>query len=271
MGSNVARLGVLLAGPVLVLGVREGYHRGRLAAITAAIVMWQLWAPVSEAVKANASGATTVAYFQPLIDHLAALPVGRIEVVPTSTRWESVYVAPHAALARGWETQLDRRYNALFYRRRLDPVAYERWLHRLGVSYVALSDAPKERWGRTEAALLAQPPAFLHEVWHAPHWRLFAVQHTRPLVTGGRLTALAPDGFSVAAQRAGTLLVRVRYTTFWAATGGACVSRGPGGFTLLHVTAGGQYDVRARWSIEALAHENACTIVAGRRGPVAGP
>jgi hypothetical protein len=271
MGSNVARLGVLLAGPVLVLGVREGYHRGRLAAITAAIVMWQLWAPVSEAVKADASGATTVAYFQPLIDHLAALPVGRIEVVPTSTRWESVYVAPHAALARGWETQLDRRYNALFYRRRLDPVAYERWLHRLGVSYVALSDAPKERWGRTEAALLAQPPAFLHEVWHAPHWRLFAVRHTRPLVTGGRLTALAPDGFSVAAQRAGTLLVRVRYTTFWAATGGACVSRGPGGFTLLHVTAGGQYDVRARWSIEALAHENACTIVAGRRGPVAGP
>jgi hypothetical protein len=263
MGSNVARLGVLLAGPVLVLGIRPGHHRVRLVATAAAIVVWQLWAPISEGVKANASAATTPAYFQPLVDRLAGLPIGRIEVVPTSTRWESVYVAPHAALARGWETQLDRRYNALFYRRQLDPVAYEHWLRRLGVSYVALSDAPKERWGQTEAALLARPPSFLREVWRSAHWRLFAVSHPRPLVTGGRLLSLAPDGFTVAARGSGSLLVRVRYTSFWAANGGACVSRGPGGFTLLQVATPGTYTVRARWSVQALASNDSCTPVAG--------
>ena len=39
----------------------------------------------------------------------------RIEVVPTRDHWEARWLAPHVAIARGWERQLDRDRNALFY------------------------------------------------------------------------------------------------------------------------------------------------------------
>jgi hypothetical protein len=252
MGSNVARLGVLLAGPVFLIGARPGRSRVLVLGTCATIAAWQAWAPVTELVKAETTRATSAAYFQPLLDRLAATPHGRVEVVPTSTRWDAVYVAPHAALARGWQTQLDTRYNALFYGERLDPVRYERWLRRLGITHVALSDAPKERWGQAETRLLRHgPPAFLHEIWRSRHWRLFAVVDPQPLVSGGRLAELDADSFTVVAERAGPLLVRVRWTPFWTPPRGACVARASRGFTALRVPAAGRYEVRARWSLSA--------------------
>jgi hypothetical protein len=272
MGSNVARLGVLLAGPVLLIGGRGGRSRLLVAATCAAILVWQAWAPVTEVLKADETKATSAAYFQPLLERLETIPHGRVEVVPTSTRWESVYVAPHVALARGWQTQLDTRYNALFYRDRLDPARYERWLWRLGITHVALSDAPKERWGLAEARLLRHPPPFLHEVWHSSHWRLFAVARPRSLVAGGRLVQLDADSFSVEAARPGSLLVRVRYTPFWKPPLGACVTRAADGFTLLRVPAAGRYEVRATWSLAAALRrsDDACppaaAVTADARG-----
>ncbi|HZV73376.1 MAG TPA: hypothetical protein VFF79_06640 [Conexibacter sp.] len=251
MGSNVARLGVLLAGPIFLIGARPGRSRALVAVTCAGIVAWQAWAPVTELVKADATRATTAAYFQPLLQRLEATPHGRVEVVPTSTRWESVFIAPHVALARGWQTQLDRRYDALFYRTRLDPLQYERWLQRLGITHVALSDAPKERWGLAEARLLRHPPPFLHEVWRSPHWRLFAVSDPQPLVTGGSLRALGADSFTVDAAAAGALLVRVRWTPFWTPPAGACVERSARGFTTLRVPRPGRYVVQAAWSLSA--------------------
>jgi hypothetical protein len=236
--------------------------------ICAAILVWQAWAPVTEVLKADDTTATTAAYFQPLLDRLAATPHGRVEVVPTSTRWESVYVAPHVALARGWQTQLDARYNALFYRDRLDPVGYERWLWRLGITHVAVSDSPKERWGRAEARLLRYPPGFLREMWHSGHWRLFAVQHSRALVSGGSLVALDADSFTVQADRPGSLLVRIRFTPFWKPPLGACVAPADDGFTRLHVPSAGRYEVRATWSVAA-ALRSSSDVCPAAGGPTA--
>jgi hypothetical protein len=257
MGSNVARLGVLAGGPLLALaaGAAGGPARSRRAVLVGtavAVLCWQLWAPVTEGLKAHDSQATTRAYFQPLTTELARLPPGRVEVVPTSTRWESVYVAGHVALARGWETQLDRRYNGLFYNDSLRPQAYGRWLRHLGVAYVAVSDGPKERWGRLEARLLAQPPGFLRQVWHRGHWRLLAVSGTPPIVAGGRLLALRPESVTVAATHAGPLAVRVRYTRFWDAGSGVCITRTPSGFTRLVVPAAGTYTLRASFAVSGL-------------------
>jgi hypothetical protein len=253
MGSNISRLGVLAAGPLLILGAGKQRSRHWLvtAVIAIAVGLWQLWAPVTEVLKAGRSPATTAAYFQPLLTELAQLPTGRVEVVPTSTRWESVYVARRVALARGWETQLDRRYNGLFYKQRLTAAAYVRWLQRLGVSYVALSDAPTERWGKNEARLLRGPATALPLVWRGRHWRLFAVPGTRSIVSRGQLLALGPDVVSVALP-AGSTLVRVRYTRFWSAGPGACVSRSADGFTLLRVRRPGVYTLQAHFGVEAL-------------------
>jgi hypothetical protein len=262
MGSNIARLGVLVAGPLLVLGAgasgASGSRRRLLMPVIAlAIGAWQLWAPVTEVLKARGSPATTAAYFQPLLAQLAVLPAGRVEVVPTSTRWESVYVARRTALARGWETQLDHRYNGLFYKPRLSISTYVRWLRRLGVSYVALSDAPTERWGKTEARLLRAHVPALPLVWRGRHWRVFAVPRTRALVSRGKLLRLTPDVVSVELP-AGSTLIRVRYTRFWSVGPGGCVSRSAGGFTRLRVRRPGVYTLRARLDIEALLGDGGC-------------
>jgi hypothetical protein len=211
--------------------------------------------------KAGRSHATSAAYFRPLLDELSGLPPGRVEVVPTSTRWESVYVARSVALARGWETQLDRRYNALFYARRLDFRTYMTWLRHLGVSYVALSDAPTERWGRNERRLLSAGHPALRMVWRSRHWRVFGVPGTPSLVSGGRLLKLAPESVTVAMAKPQTALIRVRYTRYWQAGPGTCTSRSAHGFTRLRVTKPGVYTMRARLDVRTLlgATDRGCT------------
>src|SRR4051794_14359488 len=176
MGSNVARLGVLLAGPVLVCTARS--DRRRLAACSAGLVAWTLWGPITETIKSTRSPATTSSYFRPPEQFLAGAGagLGRIEVIPTSTRWESVYLSRHFSLARGWETQLDYRRDRLFYGHDVDPAAYRRWLYANAVRFVALPDAPLERWGVAEARLVASRPDWLSLVWRSAHWRVFAVR-----------------------------------------------------------------------------------------------
>jgi hypothetical protein len=63
----------------------------------------------------------------------------RIEIPFTQNHGEARYVAPHVALARGWERQLDRERNALFYDDEpLTPQRYATWLRRNAVAYVAV-------------------------------------------------------------------------------------------------------------------------------------
>ena len=51
-------------------------------------------------------------------------------------------MAPSVALARGWERQLDRKANAVFYEGELTAERYHAWLRDTAVSHVALPDAP---------------------------------------------------------------------------------------------------------------------------------
>jgi hypothetical protein len=254
MGSNITRLGVLAGGPLLVLGLSARRWQPRLLTVGATLSLscWQLWGPVTEVLKASESDATSPTFFRPLVDELSALPPGRVEVVPTSTRWESVYVARTVAMARGWETQLDRRYNALFYARKLDFPTYIRWLRHLGVSYVALSDAPTERWGRNERRLLGASHPALRLLWRSRHWRVFGVPGTPSLVSGGRLLKLAPESVTVAMPKAETALIRVRYTRYWQAGPGTCTSRSAHGFTRLRVLRPGVYTMRAQLDMRTL-------------------
>ncbi len=77
-------------------------------------------------------------------------------MVPLATHWESRWVAPHVMLARGWERQLDRYRNPLFYEEpaALTPQRYREWLTANAVSYVALPDAKVDYSAEREAALL---------------------------------------------------------------------------------------------------------------------
>ena len=65
----------------------------------------------------------------------------RIEVAFTSSHWDATVLARRFDLARGWERQLDLRYNGLFYGEVLTRAAYQHWLLDTGVRFVVLSDA----------------------------------------------------------------------------------------------------------------------------------
>ena len=165
------------------------------------------------------------AYAAPLLARLRTdPPSGRVEIPLTRGHWETVSVAAAIPLARGWERQLDRHRDRLFYGPRLDPTAYRRWLAANAVSEVALPDAPMDPAGRAEAELVARRPAFLRPVWHDAHWRLFRVRGATPVASPGARARLAPDGVAVTTARPGRVLLRLRWTPYWRLAGGeGCV------------------------------------------------
>jgi len=249
VGGNVDRLGALAAGPLAVCALLDASPRWRRAAavvLVAPLLYWQVNAPLTDFVSTRSNPAVEASYYRPLIGELKALGVGygarpvRIEVVPTVDHWEARYVAPAAMIARGWERQLDRYRNPLFYEE--GPIAastYRLWLAAQAISYVALPDAPLDYSGKAEARLVRSPEAsrFLQEVWRSEHWRLFAVVHPQPLAEpAATLTDASTDSFVVHAPFAGPYTVRLRFSPYWSLqSGSGCVEEGPEGWTAVRV------------------------------------
>ena len=246
MGSNIARLGVAFAVPVALLAARRG-PRLYLPAVAIAATVWLIFAPATEIAKSLGAPETHPSYYAPLLAQLqrrVATP-GRVEVVPSATRWETVYVAERYPLARGWETQLDRARNKLFYRRALSAASYLRWLRQNAVRFVALSRAAKERWGRAEERLLRRGAAGLRLVWASRRWRLYAVAAPRPLASGARVTRLGTNAVVLQAAAARKVVLRVRWSRYWDAAPGVCIARRPDGFMDLTLRRAGRVVLRA--------------------------
>ncbi len=256
VGGNADRLGALLAGPVAACALAGGTLRdSRLRALLVLspfLFYWQANAPVTDFVAATGDPAVAAPYYQPLLSELRALGVGygarpaRIEVVATVDHWEARWVAPHVMLARGWERQLDRGRNGLFYgSEALDAASYRSWLARQAVSYVALGDSSLDYSAKAEAALLLDPRsgsgAYLHEIWHSRHWRLFAVSDPTPLAQAPAvMRAASSESFTLSVPAPGSYEARLRFSPYWAVTGGAgCVAEAPGGWTLVEARRAG--------------------------------
>jgi hypothetical protein len=275
MGSNATRLGATFAGPLLLCAAagrgRPGLGRHGVAVVVAAagMLVWQWWAPVREVAKGATDPSVHAAYYEPLASWLERRggPPARLEVPFTRGHFEAAHLAPRFALARGWETQLDTKYNGLFYRGgKLTPATYERWLRRSAVRYVAVPDAPLDPAGKQEAALVDRRPAFLTPAARLAHWRIYRLRHAAPLVSGGAvLLSMGPRGFAVQARGPGAILVRVRWTPYWAVRrGAACLRPAPHGWTRLVVGAPGTVRVAAHFTPgRAIARGRVCQA-AGR-------
>ncbi len=272
MGSNVERYAVLLAGPLLLCTLlaapRDGARpaRGRRAAAVLALCAWALWAgwgPLRETLAVAGSQSTGSAYYAPVerfLDSHAHRPV-RLEVPLTRTHWETAELAPRVSLARGWEKQLDTRYDSVLLDPALNARSYERWLHEQAVSYVALPDAKLDPSSAREGELIRAGLPYLREVFAGRHWRIYAVRAATPLAAGpGRLTSLGHESFTLAADSPGSFLVRVRFTRYWTLTrGDGCVERAAGGWTRVAARAAGPIVVRARFSLgRALGLAGSC-------------
>ena len=177
-------------------------------------------------------------YYQPLLAFLERQsgPPFRVEIPFTKFHWEAYEVAPRFPLARGWERQLDIKYNHLFYGGALTAASYRAWLHSMAVRFVAVSDAPLDYSAKRETALVDRGLPYLRLVLRTAHWRVYAVSDPTPIVQGpATLTALGPNSLTIAAPRPGTVLVRVRFTPYWAiASGSGCVAPA-GNFTQLRL------------------------------------
>jgi hypothetical protein len=272
MGSNIERYGVLLAGPLLICAVaraRESEDVSRAATVAAvlAVGLWAVWAgwgPVRETLAVAGNPSTKGPYYAPVerfLDEHAQTPV-RIEVPLTRTHWETAELAPRVSLARGWEKQLDVRYDGVLLSPSLSAASYERWLRSQAVAYVALPDVELDPSSAREGKLIRAGLPGLREVFSSRHWRIYAVSAPQLLAAGpGRLTALGHESFALNVSAPGSFLVRVRYTPYWTITsGGGCVSRAPGGWTRVDASTRARVIVRASFSLSrALSPGRSCS------------
>jgi hypothetical protein len=245
MGSNVARLGELLAGPLLV-GLGSARRRWLLGIALAGAAVWQVAQPIADLAHGNA--APYAPQTAALVRELRALraDTARVEAVPQYGHWESTELATVVPLARGWERQLDIERNPIFYGGVLTPDAYYRWLRYNAVRYVAISAATPDPAAAAEAATVRAGQPWLVPVWHNAFWRLYRVAGSDPLASRPAVvTATSPASITLRLSRPGTTIVRVHWSALLRAAG-AVVSRA-GAWTRVTVRAPGSYVLTGRY------------------------
>ncbi|HEY3484100.1 MAG TPA: hypothetical protein VGK49_01895, partial [Ilumatobacteraceae bacterium] len=234
VGANITRLGMYAVGPVLLALVP--LRRAVLALVLPFAWFWQ-WSPAFDAILRSGHDASTeLSYHQPLLDFVDDVgpPLGRVEVVPTARHWEAAFVALDMPIARGWERQLDKRFNPVFYESGLTPIEYERWLRTNGVRFVALPDVPLDDSGKEEAEIVRSEPSFLDEVWSSAHWRVFEVVDGTGLIDGPAFLAeLGVDTATLVVVEQRDVLLRVRASAFWVSDPPLCIEPTHDGWILL--------------------------------------
>jgi hypothetical protein len=264
LGGNAVRLGALFGGPVLAAVMLA--RRPRLGAFSVVVLSlalagglyWQVTASVSQIARSVGDPSTSPEYFQPPARWLRAHGgTGvRVEVPPTANHWESAYLATQFELARGWLRQLDTTRDDIFYdgESQLTDAAYEHWLHRNAISYVALPDAPLDYSSVAERRLILSAPSYLNLRWTSAHWRIYAVRNPQPLVEPMGAAAahtlwVGRQSFGLDVTRPGDFLVRVNFTPYWSISRGAgCLLR-HGEWTIAHASHPGILRVSADFSL----------------------
>lgn len=216
-GSNVLRLGLLVAGVVVVATVRP---TALMALLLVGALAWQVDPLRGDLNDDRVPDATA------LRTELVALGSQRAEVVAPREHRESWQVATAVPLARGWGRQVDYRDNRLFYERRLSAAAYLRWLRDHAVDHVAVPRFGAIDFGSTtEAKLLRYPVAGLTEVWRDDDWVVYAVDRPTPLADGAIVLSSTRTGLTLRAAAPGDVQVKVRWSRWLTLDGPGCVER----------------------------------------------
>jgi hypothetical protein len=262
VGSNAARLGALVAGPLAAL---LWWPQRRRLLIAAAVPLFYLqWqAPIRDVYITANDPSVLASYYRPLLAFLNRQdgPPFRVEIPFTKFHWEAYDVAPRFPLARGWERQLDIKYNHLFYGGALTPATYEAWLHKMAVHFVAISDARLDYSAEQEEALVDRGLRYLRLVLQTAHWHVYAVSDPTPIVQGpATLRSLGPNSLTLDVRHPGRVLVRVRFTPYWVIAGGSGCVAPAGDFTALTLRRPGTVRLVTDFSPDRIATTSArCT------------
>jgi hypothetical protein len=245
VGSNIARLGELLAGPIIV-GFGSSRRRWLFALVLAAAAVWQVAQPIADLEQGNAPpyAPQTAA----LVRELVALhaDTARVEAVPQYGHWEAQELASVVPLARGWERQLDIERNPLFYDGVLTPEKYYAWLRANAVRYVAISTGTPDPAAVAEAATVREGQPWLVEIWHNASWRLYRVVDAISLATApATVLSSTPAQITLRMSRAGSTIVRVHWSSLLSANGASLTRAGP--WTRLTTRHAGTYELQGRY------------------------
>ena len=112
-----------------------------------------------------------------------------------------------------------------------------------------LPDAALDYSAEREAALIRAGLPYLRPVMRSRHWGVYAVTDPTPLASGpATVTAMGAAALTLTARTAGTTLVRVHYSPYWALTrGDGCVSPA-GAFTRVLLRRPGDLRLAIRFS-----------------------
>jgi hypothetical protein len=247
-GSNILRLGLLLAAPLVVATATE--HWRVVAPVTLALLLWQVQPPYADLRAARPPS------FVALNRALLELEVQRVEVVPLRDHGEAAFVAPVVPLARGWSRQIDTARNPLFYEGGLGAGEYARWLRDNGVDAVALGPSARaDSGGQAERALLligsvdGMVPVWQDDTWTV--WRYVraqAIAQPPAEVLGTSRTTV-----TVRSDRPTEVELKVRWSRWLSVDGPACVERDGAG-TRLRFSGPGTAVVGSRLSLQPRGH-----------------
>jgi hypothetical protein len=245
IGSNVVRLGELLAGPILI-GFGSSRRRWPLALALAGAVIWQVARPIADLEQGNAPAYApqTAA----LVRELGVLHADttRLEAVPQYGHWEAQELASAVPLARGWERQLDTERNPIFYGGVLTPAAYYAWLRSNAVRYIAISTATPDPAAVAEAAIVREGQPWLVLIWHDEAWQLYRVIGSTPLASSpATVMSSTPAQITLRMSRAGTTIIKVHWSSLLTVDGADVSKAGP--WTRLAVSHAGTYELQGRY------------------------
>lgn len=243
MGGNLSRLAVIGA-PLLCALPRR---RVAVHAVVCLVLLGQQAEPLLRLPSAVEDPSAKAAYFQPLINELRSRHEGpvRLEIPLTESHWEAAYVARQFPLARGWERQLDLRYNAILYDPTMTSAQYQDWLDDNGVSYVAVPGVTLEDNVMREVAVIKTAP-YLALVWSNDDWKLYRVMGAPNLISGpAQLVKMTAGLVRLEITSPDPVEIRMRYTPHLTVVHGrGCLSQSASGWTTLEPQTTGRFTLR---------------------------
>lgn len=246
VGGNAVRLGMLLFPTVAAAALWP--RAGRFAlAVVVPLLCWQ-GATAGWAI-ATRDATADPRYFAPVnafLDRKDPSREQKVEIVFTRNHFEAAYIANRRPIARGWERQLDTKYNAVFYQGDLTPAAYAQWLKDNDVRWVALPDASIDYSARAEAELIRAGLPYLSRVAKLRDWNIYRVD--LPAVGGLEPRYFDEEtgrGFSIAPERYGITETRVRWQRFLRPSTG-CIRSSKDGYLEIMLPAPPADDVSSR-------------------------